>query len=175
MLANIAPHWKTPNSKKKKKKFQSTGICFVCPLVSKCCPGYLKFIVHSAFFSLSGTHFSECNYLSFQPAFLKWSFPFFAVWEISWCSYWVLPGHIRGTLSRRAGGVCVCVCVPKRLPSILSLPKHCVCLFSSAHSRLFLERQICATFPSLHITKAKTGVQKLFLKKQNIILLPPGS
>lgn len=106
-------------------------------------------------------------------------FSLLRVWDFSCCSSWMLPGHVRGTLSRGIGG-----CAHIRETLIYPLPFQALCLFLAIYCFPvtpqwpchFLERKACSELPSLCTSRRKRlRVWRLCFKKENILLLPMGS
>lgn len=84
----------------------------------------------------------------------------------------MLPGHIRGTLSRRAGGVWV---YPKGPHPFSLFPSAVFICFPVPTQGSSWREKSMPHSPLCTSQRQRLSVQRLYFKKQNIILLPQGS
>lgn len=104
---------------------------------------------------------------------LSWSGVFFSLLCVRdfYGSYWVLRGHIRETLSWRAGGICV---YPKGPHASSPFPSTVfVCFPVPTQGSSWKDKSVPHS-PLCTSQRQRLSVQRLYFKKQNIILLPQG-
>lgn len=160
MLANITPHWKTTDSKKKKINYKT--LIFVLS-AHQSVNGVLAFwsSLSIVIFALNGSQLFERNRFYFQPAFLRWNCPFPAP-----CVRHFLPFLLDATRAcqrdAKQGHRRVCPYpgdphLSSLFPSTVLVPGYL--LFSSGHPMtmpLLGKKSLFWTSLPLHIKEEKT-------------------